>query len=112
MQLTMALVELRGTLVNGFFKKLSNTLRRIRSFLRARCAKSSVAPAAASIAPQHFVRLRGDFLNGPKPPGTFVSASEQTCIGSDERRAAGAQHLRVLHGRGGATTSCRSWPVR
>ena len=52
MQLTLALVELRGTVVNGFFKKLSNTFaedplifaRTMRK--KFRCACGSVNRAA------------------------------------------------------------------
>ena len=52
MQLTSALVELRGTVVNGFFKKLSKTFAQISLILsRAmskilRCAAASVTRAA------------------------------------------------------------------
>jgi len=48
MQLTMALVELRGTLVNGFFKKLSNTFAE-DPLIFARAMRKNFHPACGSV---------------------------------------------------------------
>lgn len=60
MQLTFALVELRGTVVNGFFKKLSNTLaedprifaRATRKIFRRACGSVNRAATFRPLAPR------------------------------------------------------------
>lgn len=73
MQLTIALVELRGTLVNGFFKKLSNTFAEDpRIFARAMRKK--------------FRRACGDVNR----TATFRPLARRY-----PQRAKGARHLRI-----------------
>ncbi len=67
MQLTIALVELCGTVVNGFFKKLSNTIaeepcifaRALRKKFRRACGDVNRAATFRPLARRYPQRAKG-----------------------------------------------------
>ena len=67
MQLTSALVRLRGTIVNGFFKKLSNTFagdprifaRALRKKFRRACGDVNRAATFRPLARRYPQRAKG-----------------------------------------------------